>query len=95
MLETRVHLAQKSSGRIDVRWCCAVHRALIPERCRGRLWTVLEFRRDGEICRANHPDESVVFPARRVVWDEGKGGTQSQSDNQEQYDIGGTGEVEY
>jgi hypothetical protein len=56
---------------------------------------LLEFRRDGEICRANHPDESVAFPARRVVWDEGRGGTQSQSDNQEQDDIGGTGEEEY
>ena len=77
-----------------MRWCRAVHGALVPERCRARLWTVLEFRRDGKICRA-----SIILRGQFYILLVELPGTreeeESRSNNQEQEDIDGTGEVEH
>jgi hypothetical protein len=81
-----------------MRWCCDVPRApILPPRSqgRGRLWTVLESRRVGENCRASTLRSKFYF--RLGDWEFLRTGKEedSRSDNQEQEDIDGTGEVKH
>jgi hypothetical protein len=66
----------------------------IPQRSQSRLWTVLEIRRVGENCRA-----SIFLRSRLYFLLVELLGTreeeESRSDNQEQEDIDGAGEVEH
>ena len=81
-----------------MRWHCAIHRALIPQRSQVPLWTALDIRRAREKCRAS-------ISLRRLrnqfyyVWLveslRAREEEESRSDNQEQDDIDGTGEVEH
>jgi hypothetical protein len=89
----------RHSSRIDVGWCWAVHRALIPERNRtgDRSWTVLDIRRVGENCRASiflrRLNQFYYFLLVKSFGSREE--EESRSDNQEQEDIDGTGEVEH
>jgi hypothetical protein len=82
-----------------VRWCWVVPRdpiiprAPIPQRSRGRLWTVSEFRRVGENCRASTLRSKFYFRLGELL----RTGKEEEprSENQEQEDIDGTGEVEH
>jgi hypothetical protein len=78
-----------------VKLCCDVPRAPSLQRSRGRLWTVLELRHVGDNSRASAlrsrshlyflPVESLGTREQEESW----------SDDQEQEDIDGTGEVEH
>ncbi len=81
-------------SRIYVRrWCCAVPRP-VAQRSRSWLWTVLEFHRVGENCRASIFLRSQLY----FLLFEFLGTREEEqfwSDKQEQEDIDGTGEAEH
>ena len=77
-----------------MKWCCDVLRAPILQRSRGWLWTVLELRSVGDNCRASTlmgRGQLHILPVEFLGTREEE---ESRSDNQEQEDIDGTGEVE-
>lgn len=82
-------------SRTDVRWCCTVLRTPILHCSRGlsRLWTVIEFLRVGEICRA-----SIILRSQLYFLFAKLPGTREEkefrSNDEEQEDIDRTGEVE-
>jgi hypothetical protein len=89
-----------------MRRCCAVSGTLSPQRGRGPLWAVLEICRVGESCRASTLTSCTLtelyFRLGVFYVFLGRGsdrGTREEeefrSDNQEQGDIDGTGEVEH
>ena len=72
-------------------WCCTVRRAPIPQRSGGGLWTVLKIRGVEGNCGASIFQLYILLVVNML-------GTRKQeefrSDNQEQDDIDGTGEIE-
>ena len=74
---------------------CAVLRTPGPQCSRGRLWAVLEleFRFAGKTCQASTLRSNIYFRLGELL----RTGKEKEfrSDNQEQEDINGTGEVEH
>ena len=82
-----------------MRSSCAVLGAPFSQPSRDRLWTVLKFRHVRGHCRAIISLINQLYILLRLLVDSGLLGMgeeeEFRSDNQEQEDIDGTGEVEY